>query len=114
MDSKDPGGLFAKGASCSGGSFGVCSKSDVIAMVNIKPSFSYRALHTVFKKFGTVLRIRLIYEKDFKSNRCYVTFSSNNEAQSALAAVASLPVAGSGFKAQLIRSSIPRIRGQAR
>lgn len=93
--------------SCSGDAVGVrpSSNMDAIKMVNIVPSYSYHALHTLLKEYGTVLRIRLIYEDDFKSNRCYVTFASSDEAQLACNAVASLPFAGVGFEAQLLRSS---------
>ena len=80
------------------------SKLDALLMKNIDPSFSYRALHSLLKQFGTVLRIRLIYDGDYKSNRCYVTFASGDEAQLACDSVASLPVAGAGFKAELLRS----------
>ncbi|MPC79450.1 hypothetical protein E2C01_073978 [Portunus trituberculatus] len=46
--------------------------------------------------YGTVLRIRLVYDKDFPSNRCYVIFLSCDEARLAYEHVASLPLAGSG------------------
>lgn len=81
------------------------SRMDALQMYNIDTSLSYRALHSIFKPFGTVLRIRLIYDEDCLSNRCYVTFASGEDAQSACGAVASLPVAGVDFKAQLIRSA---------
>ncbi|MPC28640.1 hypothetical protein E2C01_021849 [Portunus trituberculatus] len=54
--------------------------------------------------YGAVLRIRLVYDKDFPSNRCYVTFLSCDEARLALEHVASLPLAGSGFKTELLHS----------
>ena len=73
-------------------------------MLNIPPSFSYRALHSLFKPFGTVLRIRLIYDHDYLSNRCYVIFASGAEAQSAYDEAASLPIAGARFKAELLSS----------
>ncbi|MPC49261.1 hypothetical protein E2C01_043059 [Portunus trituberculatus] len=41
---------------------------------------------------------------DFPSNRCYVTFLSCDEAHLALEHVASLPLAGSGFKTELLHS----------
>lgn len=81
------------------------SNMDALKMTNIIPSFSYRALHTLLKPYGTVLRIRLIYDDNFKSNRCYATFASSKEAQLACNDVASLPLAGVGFTAELIRSS---------
>lgn len=94
-------------ASCSENTVDVrtSSKMDALKMSNIVPSFSYHALHSLLKQYGTVLRIRLIYEDDFESNRCYVTFASSDEAQLACDAVASLPLAGVGFKAELLRSS---------
>ncbi|MPC75727.1 hypothetical protein E2C01_070121 [Portunus trituberculatus] len=54
--------------------------------------------------YGTVLRIRLVYDKDFPSNHCYVTFLSCDEARLAVEHVASLPLAGSGFKTELLHS----------
>ncbi|MPC46812.1 hypothetical protein E2C01_040541 [Portunus trituberculatus] len=51
-----------------------------------------------------VLRIRLVYEKDFPSNCCYVTFLSCDEARLAVEHVESLPLAGSGFKTELLHS----------
>ncbi|MPD05306.1 hypothetical protein E2C01_101041 [Portunus trituberculatus] len=73
-------------------------------MVNVNPSFSYHALHSLFKVYGTVLRIRLVYVKDFPSNRCYVTFLSCDEARLAVEHVEFLPLAGSGFKTELLHS----------
>ncbi|MPC86928.1 hypothetical protein E2C01_081767 [Portunus trituberculatus] len=73
-------------------------------MVNVNPSFSYHALHSHLKVYGTVLRIRLIYDKDFPSNRCYVTFLSCGEARLAFEHVASLPLAVSSFKTDLLHS----------
>ena len=78
---------------------------DALLLVGVLPSLSYNALHSIFRRFGTVLRIRLVYDDDCSSNRCYVIFASGEEAQSAFAAVSSLPVAGPGFKADLLRSS---------
>ena len=78
---------------------------NVLLMYNIVPSLSYNALHSLLKSFGTVLRIRLAYEEDYKSNRCYVTFNSGDQAQLAYKAVDTMPVAGAGFKAELLRSS---------
>ena len=78
---------------------------DALLLVNILPSLTYRALHCLFQPFGTVLRIRLCYDADFRSNRCYVIFSSGDESRSACDAVHTLPVAGVGFKATLLRSS---------
>ncbi|MPC42870.1 hypothetical protein E2C01_036501 [Portunus trituberculatus] len=40
-------------------------------MVNVNPSFSYRALHSFLKVYGTVLGIQHVYDKDFPSNRCF-------------------------------------------
>ncbi|MPC69763.1 hypothetical protein E2C01_063994 [Portunus trituberculatus] len=73
-------------------------------MVNVNPSFSYHALHSLLKAYGTVLLIGRVYDKDFPSNRCYVTFLSFDEVRLALEHVASLPLAGSGFKTELLHS----------
>ncbi|MPC28226.1 hypothetical protein E2C01_021424 [Portunus trituberculatus] len=73
-------------------------------MVNVNPSFSYHALHSLLKAYGTVVRIRLVYDKDFPSNRCYVTFMACDEAHLAYEHVATLPLAGSGFKTEFLQS----------
>ena len=80
------------------------TKLDSLMMINVSPKFSYRALHTTFKTFGTVMRIRLIYDGDSSSNRCYVTFAYSNEAKLACEAAPSLPLAGEHFKAKLLSS----------
>ncbi|MPC25494.1 hypothetical protein E2C01_018611 [Portunus trituberculatus] len=82
---------------------------DSLLMVNVNPSFSYHALHSLLKAYGTVLRIRLVYDKDFPSNRWYVTFLSCDEARLAFEHVASLPLAGSVFKTELLQSQVHQI-----
>ncbi|MPC68499.1 hypothetical protein E2C01_062700 [Portunus trituberculatus] len=77
---------------------------DSFLIVNVNPSFSYHALHSLLKAYGTVLHIRIVYNNDFPSNRCSVTFLSCDEARLALEHVASLPLAGSGFKTELLHS----------
>ncbi|MPC51531.1 hypothetical protein E2C01_045380 [Portunus trituberculatus] len=61
-------------------------------------------LDSLLMAYGTVIRTRLVYDKDFPSNRCYVTYLSCDEACLALKNVASLPLAGSGFKTELLHS----------
>ncbi|MPC63262.1 hypothetical protein E2C01_057357 [Portunus trituberculatus] len=78
-------------------------------MVNVNPSFSYHALHSLLKVYGTVLCIRLVYDKDFPSNRCNETFLSCDEARLAYEHVASLSLAGSGFKTEFLQS-LPEVR----
>ncbi|MPC55471.1 hypothetical protein E2C01_049408 [Portunus trituberculatus] len=73
-------------------------------MVNVNPSFSYHALHSLLKAYGTVFHIQLVYDKDFPSNRCYVTFLSCDEARLAFEHVASLPLTRCGFKTELLHS----------
>ncbi|MPD00342.1 hypothetical protein E2C01_095808 [Portunus trituberculatus] len=92
--------------SCSGSSSEgrISAAYDSLVMVNVNPSFSYHALHSLLKVYGTVVRIQLVYDKDFPSNRCYVTFLSCDEARLAYEHVASLPLAGSGFKTELLHS----------
>ncbi|MPC25310.1 hypothetical protein E2C01_018416 [Portunus trituberculatus] len=58
----------------------------------------------LLKAYGTVVRIRLVYNKDFPSNRCYVTFMSCDEDRLAYEHVASLPLTGSGFKTEFLLS----------
>ncbi|MPC57842.1 hypothetical protein E2C01_051830 [Portunus trituberculatus] len=92
--------------SCSGSSSEgrISPGLDSLLMINVNPSFSYHALHSLLKAYGTVLRIRLVYDKDFPSNCCYVTFLSCDEARLAFEHVASLPLAGFGFKIKLLQS----------
>ncbi|MPC79232.1 hypothetical protein E2C01_073748 [Portunus trituberculatus] len=73
-------------------------------MVNVNPSFSCHALHSLLKVYGTVVRIRLVYNKDFPSSRCYVTSLSYDEARLAYEHVASLALAGSCFKTEFLQS----------
>ncbi|MPC67265.1 hypothetical protein E2C01_061438 [Portunus trituberculatus] len=91
--------------SCSGSSEACVSAGlDSLLMVNVNSSFCYHALHSLLKAYGTVLCIRLVYDKDFPSNRCYVTFLSCDEARLAFEHIASLPLAGCGFKTELLHS----------
>ncbi|MPC78741.1 hypothetical protein E2C01_073238 [Portunus trituberculatus] len=92
--------------SCSGSSSEgrISAAYDSLVMVNVNPSFSYHALHALLKAYGTVVRIRLVYDKDFPSNSCYVTFLSCDEARLAYEHVASLPLAASDFKTELLHS----------
>lgn len=50
---------------------------DTMMITNVFASLSYRGIHSVFKAFGIVLHIRLKYDDDCLSNRCYVTFTSD-------------------------------------
>ncbi|MPC77537.1 hypothetical protein E2C01_071993 [Portunus trituberculatus] len=88
--------------SCSGSSSEgrISAAYNSLLMVNVNPSFSYHALHSLLK----VVRIRLVYDKDFPSNCCYVTFMSCDEARLAFEHVASLPLDGSGFKTEFLQS----------
>ncbi len=60
---------------------------DTLMIINVYASMSYRAIHSVLKPFGTVLRIRLKYDGDYLSNQCYVTFTSDVAAKAALQAI---------------------------
>lgn len=71
---------------------------------NVDSLLSYYALHSLFKPFVAVLHIHLIYDDNFRSSRCYVTFGSSSEAQLACDGVASLPIAGCGFKVEFLCS----------
>ncbi|MPC59254.1 hypothetical protein E2C01_053270 [Portunus trituberculatus] len=92
--------------SCSGSSSEgrISAAYDTLVMVNVNPSFSYHVLHSLLKAYGTVVRIRLVYDKDFPSNRCCVTFMSCDEARLAYEHVAYLPLAGHGFKTEFLQS----------
>ncbi|MPD06714.1 hypothetical protein E2C01_102540 [Portunus trituberculatus] len=64
----------------------------------------YAAYDSLVMVYSTVLRIRLVYDKNFPSNRCYMTFLSCDGARLAYEHVGSLPLAGSGFKKELLHS----------
>lgn len=78
---------------------------DTLMMTNVFSSLSYRAIHSTFKSFGTVTRIRLIYDDDSMSNRCYVTFTSCDSARLAYDAAASLALGGPHLTFKVIRSA---------
>ena len=94
--------------SSSGRSVGRCdrgpSRLDTLLLHNVCPSYSYSALHGALKEFGTIHRIRVVYDAD-DTNRCYVQYSSGTEAQTAFEAAASLPVGGRHFRADLLDSA---------
>ncbi|MPD00981.1 hypothetical protein E2C01_096491 [Portunus trituberculatus] len=96
-----PAAISCSGCSSEGR---ISAAYDSLVMVNVNPSLSYYALHSLLKVYGTVLRIRLVYDKDFPSKRSYVTFLSCDEARLGYEHVASLPLAGSGFKTELLHS----------
>lgn len=80
------------------------SKCDALKVLNVPPSFSYRVIHSLFKPFGMVLRIRIIYDGDTAANRCYIVFSSSDEAQLAFESAASLPFTSPESKVVLLSS----------
>ena len=79
-------------------------KLDTLMLRNVSPSYTYNALHNMFKNYGTVLRIRIIYDDDGTFNRCYINFISSDEAKCAYDAAASLDIGMTGFKAELLSS----------
>ena len=70
---------------------------------DLPDGLTYRAIHDIFKPYGTVLRIRVVFDRNC-STRCYVTFSSSTEAKSASEAVCSLDLGSSDLKMELISS----------
>ena len=60
---------------------------DVLLLHDVPGHLSYRAIHDLVKPFGNVCRIRLIYDDDLPTNRCYITFATAKEAESALQSV---------------------------
>lgn len=70
----------------------------------VQPTYTCSALHAICKQFGTVLRLRLVYDEDSTSNRCYITFTSSIETHSPYEAKQTFQVTGSKVQAELIPS----------
>ncbi|KAK3893086.1 hypothetical protein Pcinc_003079 [Petrolisthes cinctipes] len=77
---------------------------DTLMLTNVLASFTYGAIHSIFKCFGVVLRIRITYDSDCRSNRCYITFNTNAAAKAAFESKDSLTVGDTHCKVQMIRS----------
>ena len=82
----------------------VSGRGDVLLLHNLPDGLTYRGIHDLFRSYGTVSRIRLVYERNGSSNRCYVTFSSSAEAKSAFEALGSLSIGVQNLKAELLSS----------
>lgn len=74
-------------------------------MTDVFCSLSYRAIHSSFKAYGTVARIRLVYDDHSTSNSCYVTFPSCDSARLAYDAASSLYLGGPQQTFKVIRSA---------
>ncbi|KAK3887519.1 hypothetical protein Pcinc_008374 [Petrolisthes cinctipes] len=88
---------------------GLVSKNPVndlntLMLTNVLASFTYGAIHSIFKCFGVVLRIRITYDSDCRSNRSYITFNTNASAKAAFESKDSLTVGDTHCKVQMIRS----------
>lgn len=91
-----------------GSTTGPSSKStniDTLLMKNVYASLLYRAIHSTLRSFGTVTRVRLHYDAEPPSNRCYVTCTSCDAAKAAYESTASLSLGGANFTAALMRSA---------
>ncbi|KAK3896292.1 hypothetical protein Pcinc_000036 [Petrolisthes cinctipes] len=89
---------------------GIVSKNpvsdlDTLMLTNVLASLSYGAIHSFFKCFGVVLRIRITYDSDCRSIRCYITFNTNAAAKAAFEAKDSLTVGDTHCKVQMMRST---------
>ena len=82
----------------------VSGRGNVLLLHDLPDGFTYRSLHDLFKPFGTVVRIRLVYDKDCSSNRCYVHFATSEEAKSASEAVLSLELGVPSPRVELLSS----------
>ncbi len=78
---------------------------DTLMIINVYASMSYRAIHSVLKPFGTVLRIRLKYDGDCLSNRYHVTFTSDVAARAAIEAINFLRLGGNNLTAEVKQCS---------
>ena len=72
----------------------VADKLDVLLLHDLLENFTYRAIHDFVKPYGDVVRIRLIYDVDCPSNRCYVFFATATEARSTFQAAGSFNIPG--------------------
>ena len=48
---------------------------DILLLHNLPEYFAYRAIHDLVKPYGDVVSIRVTYDRDCPSNRCYVVFA---------------------------------------
>lgn len=55
---------------------------DVLVLPIIKPSLTYSAFHLSPLKFGTVLRIKLVYDDSTRTNNGYIIFAFYDEGKS--------------------------------
>ena len=70
------------------------SGRDVLLLHDLPEDLTYRAIHDLVNPYGDIVCIRLTYDRDCSSNRCYVVFATAAEARSALQAVGSFNVPG--------------------
>ncbi len=78
---------------------------DTLMIINVYASMSYRAIHSVLKPFGTVLRFRLKYYGDCLSNRYHVTFTSDVAARAAIEAINFLRLGGNNLTVEVKQCS---------
>ncbi|KAG0716930.1 hypothetical protein GWK47_008474 [Chionoecetes opilio] len=80
------------------------STLDTLLLSNVSQALSYRALHDIFKVYGVVRRIRLIYDDNGQSNRCYINFAAADDASSAYEEATKMEIGARHYRAELIRS----------
>ena len=68
------------------------SGRDVLLLHDLPEDLTYRAIHDLVKQYGDIARIRLTYDRDCPSNRCYVVFATAPEARLALQSVGSFNI----------------------
>ena len=68
------------------------SGRDVLLLHDLPEDLTYRAIHDLVKQYGDIARIRLTYDRDCPSNKCYVVFATAPEARLALQAVGSFNI----------------------
>lgn len=56
------------------------SEIDSLMQTDVFASLSYGTIHSIFKSFGVDLWIRLTYDSDCQSIRCYITFNISADA----------------------------------
>ncbi|KAK3894983.1 hypothetical protein Pcinc_001276 [Petrolisthes cinctipes] len=78
---------------------------DILMLTNVLASLSYGAIHSIFKCFGVVLRIRITYDRDCRSNWCYITFNTDAADKADFEAKDPLTVGDTHCKGQMMRST---------
>ena len=94
-------------ATSTGGSKAITAPGteDTLCVANVCQKLTYNGIHNICKEFGQISRIRLVYDNDSDSNRCYITYMTKEGAKSAYEAGETLGIRGPDSRIQLIKSA---------